>query len=207
MTFVSIWCITGWGMPSSRWCHRPDILGQTDSCGRKSCPFHYVCHTSMPTLLPAQPHNVCIIVSNFLFFPFFSNHTHSFSYLLASIMNPYICANTLHTNIHTCRHETSDYEGRKTIERDQFRLRHYAGDVTYYIEGKTFVCVCLSLRVSKWIYKFSTKIIFFSYCNGPGIAKYFYTTFSLSHLVLGIILSMVRAQDKYTCANTWACEG
>ena len=33
------------------------------------------------------------------------------------------------------RHETSDYEGRKTIGREQFRLRHYAGDVTYNIEG------------------------------------------------------------------------
>ena len=37
--------------------------------------------------------------------------------------------------MHIFRHETSDYEGRKTIERDQFRLRHYAGDVTYNIEG------------------------------------------------------------------------
>ena len=36
---------------------------------------------------------------------------------------------------HKYRHETSDYEGRKTIGREQFRLRHYAGDVTYNIEG------------------------------------------------------------------------
>lgn len=34
-----------------------------------------------------------------------------------------------------CRHEKLDYEGRKTIERDQFRLVHYAGDVTYSVSG------------------------------------------------------------------------
>jgi myosin-1 len=39
------------------------------------------------------------------------------------------------THVHFITHETSSYEGRKTIERNQFRLRHYAGDVTYNIEG------------------------------------------------------------------------
>ena len=34
-----------------------------------------------------------------------------------------------------CSHEKLDYEGRKTIERDQFRLVHYAGDVTYSVSG------------------------------------------------------------------------
>ena len=38
---------------------------------------------------------------------------------------------SLHTP--TCSHEKLDYEGRKTIERDQFRLVHYAGDVTYSV--------------------------------------------------------------------------
>ena len=32
-------------------------------------------------------------------------------------------------------HEKLDYEGRKTIERDQFRMVHYAGDVTYSVMG------------------------------------------------------------------------
>ena len=32
-----------------------------------------------------------------------------------------------------------DYEGRKTIERNQFRLLHYAGEVTYSINGT--VCI------------------------------------------------------------------
>ena len=35
----------------------------------------------------------------------------------------------------TSSHEKLDYEGRKTIERDQFRLVHYAGDVTYSVTG------------------------------------------------------------------------
>ena len=34
-----------------------------------------------------------------------------------------------------CSHEKLDYEGRKTIERDQFRMVHYAGDVTYSVTG------------------------------------------------------------------------
>jgi myosin-1 len=36
---------------------------------------------------------------------------------------------------HFITHEKLDYEGRKTIERDQFRLVHYAGDVTYSVSG------------------------------------------------------------------------
>ncbi|KAL5477102.1 hypothetical protein EMCRGX_G023847 [Ephydatia muelleri] len=36
---------------------------------------------------------------------------------------------------HLIVHETSGYEGRKTIGRNQFRLLHYAGEVTYNIEG------------------------------------------------------------------------
>lgn len=36
---------------------------------------------------------------------------------------------------HFITHEKLDYEGRKTIERDQFRLVHYAGDVTYSVTG------------------------------------------------------------------------
>lgn len=32
-------------------------------------------------------------------------------------------------------HKKLDYEGRKTIERDQFRMVHYAGDVTYSVSG------------------------------------------------------------------------
>ena len=37
---------------------------------------------------------------------------------------------------HFVTHEMMDYEGRKTIERDQFRLLHYAGEVTYSINGE-----------------------------------------------------------------------
>ena len=38
-------------------------------------------------------------------------------------------------SIYIYSHEKLDYEGRKTIERDQFRLVHYAGDVTYSVMG------------------------------------------------------------------------
>ena len=37
---------------------------------------------------------------------------------------------------HFVTHEMLGYEGRKTIQRDQFRLLHYAGEVTYNINGK-----------------------------------------------------------------------
>ena len=37
--------------------------------------------------------------------------------------------------MYLCSHEKLDYEGRKTIERDQFRMVHYAGDVTYSVMG------------------------------------------------------------------------
>lgn len=37
---------------------------------------------------------------------------------------------------HFITHEMMDYEGRKTIKRDQFRLLHYAGEVTYNINGQ-----------------------------------------------------------------------
>lgn len=36
---------------------------------------------------------------------------------------------------HFITHEMLDYEGRKTIERNQFRLLHYAGEVTYTTVG------------------------------------------------------------------------
>ena len=36
---------------------------------------------------------------------------------------------------HFITHEMLDYEGRKTIERNQFRLLHYAGEVTYTSVG------------------------------------------------------------------------
>ena len=42
---------------------------------------------------------------------------------------------------HFVTHEMMDYEGRKTIQRDQFRLLHYAGEVTYNINGE-WVLVC-----------------------------------------------------------------
>lgn len=32
-----------------------------------------------------------------------------------------------------------DYEERKTIDRDQFRLVHYAGTVTYTITGTSII--------------------------------------------------------------------
>ncbi len=37
---------------------------------------------------------------------------------------------------HFTSHEVMKYEERKTINRDQFRLVHYAGEVTYCIDGK-----------------------------------------------------------------------
>ncbi len=36
---------------------------------------------------------------------------------------------------HFITHQMLDYEGRKTIERNQFRLLHYAGEVTYTTVG------------------------------------------------------------------------
>ncbi|XP_046840853.1 unconventional myosin-Ic-like [Xenia sp. Carnegie-2017] len=36
---------------------------------------------------------------------------------------------------HFVCHEMSDYEGRKDIGREEFRLKHYAGDVTYSVLG------------------------------------------------------------------------
>ncbi|XP_065890245.1 unconventional myosin-Ic-like [Dysidea avara] len=36
---------------------------------------------------------------------------------------------------HFISHQTTDYEGRKTLARNEFRLCHYAGDVTYCITG------------------------------------------------------------------------
>ncbi|CAB4007704.1 unconventional myosin-Ic-like isoform X1 [Paramuricea clavata] len=36
---------------------------------------------------------------------------------------------------HFVCHEMSDYEGRKEIGREEFRLKHYAGDVTYSVLG------------------------------------------------------------------------
>ena len=41
---------------------------------------------------------------------------------------------------HFTSHELMSYEDRKTIDRDQFRLVHYAGEVTYSIIG-IFVCI------------------------------------------------------------------
>ena len=37
---------------------------------------------------------------------------------------------------HFITHEMLDYEARKTIDRDQFRLLHYAGEVTYTVTSK-----------------------------------------------------------------------
>ena len=48
---------------------------------------------------------------------------------------------TVGTHKHFITHEMLDYEGRKTIERDQFRMLHYAGEVTYIVTG---VCCIIS---------------------------------------------------------------
>ena len=45
-----------------------------------------------------------------------------------------VCVNVVYMYM-LYSHEKLDYEGRKTIERDQFRLVHYAGDVTYSVTG------------------------------------------------------------------------
>ena len=42
---------------------------------------------------------------------------------------------TIGQHKHFITHEMLDYEGRKTINRDQFRLLHYAGEVTYTVVG------------------------------------------------------------------------
>jgi len=42
---------------------------------------------------------------------------------------------TIGQHKHFITHEMLDYEGRKTIDRDQFRLLHYAGEVTYTATG------------------------------------------------------------------------
>jgi myosin-1 len=39
------------------------------------------------------------------------------------------------THPHFVSHETTDYEGRKELARDEFRLKHYAGDVVYNVNG------------------------------------------------------------------------
>jgi len=43
----------------------------------------------------------------------------------------------LRTHAHYVAHETADNKARKTIARDEFRLMHYAGDVTYSV--RTFM--------------------------------------------------------------------
>lgn len=42
---------------------------------------------------------------------------------------------TIGKHEHFVCHEMSDYEGRKEIGREEFRLKHYAGDVTYIATG------------------------------------------------------------------------
>ncbi|XP_037091688.1 unconventional myosin IC-like [Pollicipes pollicipes] len=41
----------------------------------------------------------------------------------------------LRTHAHYVAHESADNKARKTIGRDEFRLMHYAGDVTYKVKG------------------------------------------------------------------------
>lgn len=55
--------------------------------------------------------------------------------MLSCILTPLLLNFHFH-GLSFCSHETSDYEARKTIERDQFRLCHYAGDVTYNVDGE-----------------------------------------------------------------------
>lgn len=42
---------------------------------------------------------------------------------------------TIGEHAHFISHATSGYSERKTIEREEFRLKHYAGDVTYNVNG------------------------------------------------------------------------
>jgi myosin-1 len=68
------------------------------------------------------------------------------------------------THVHFITHETSSYEGRKTIERNQFRLRHYAGDVTYNIEGFVDKNNDLLYRSSKEVSSLSLYVVLCSIC-------------------------------------------
>lgn len=63
------------------------------------------------------------------------------------------------THAHFITHETSDYEGRKTIQRNEFRLRHYAGDVTYQIEGFVDKNNDLLYRSSKEAFSSSSNLV------------------------------------------------
>lgn len=60
---------------------------------------------------------------------------------------------------HLVVHETSGYEDRKTIGRNQFRLLHYAGEVTYNIEGFVDKNNDLLYRSLKEVVSLSSDII------------------------------------------------
>lgn len=44
------------------------------------------------------------------------------------------------------RHKLADQKTRKTLERGDFRLLHYAGEVTYSVVGKILSANCFKTK-------------------------------------------------------------
>lgn len=57
--------------------------------------------------------------------------------LMLSTNNQIASIIQIYTNYTSCRHKLADQKTRKTLERGDFRLLHYAGEVTYCVVGKT----------------------------------------------------------------------
>lgn len=49
----------------------------------------------------------------------------------------------IYTNYISCRHKLADQKTRKTLKRGDFRLLHYAGEVTYCVVGKTLNTIAI----------------------------------------------------------------
>lgn len=75
-------------------------------------------------------------------FSFASQEVHIvYTWLRDMTQQPYKHITYLHRNTScllysSCRHKLADQKTRKTLERGDFRLLHYAGEVTYCVVGK-----------------------------------------------------------------------
>lgn len=58
---------------------------------------------------------------------------------------------TFHQPFSSCRHKLADQKTRKTLDRGDFRLLHYAGEVTYCVIGERFFSVLPSISLKQWL--------------------------------------------------------